>query len=172
MLRLRLAVQRPVQHCRPKKDACPDLHCLPLCRPQVYRELAPLGLQALILDAAVWLCADDAVTHQLDTLCFGNLDGGAGTAAHVRAVLEGAGATVQPGDKAVRLSLDEAFFMAHALGLLTVHDLAEGGAAVPLDTTVGLRGFRLCLLDARGACAGAWLALRRGMRRSWRAVPF
>lgn len=100
---------------------------------QVCRELRPRRLQGLLLDAAVWLCCDDEVVHSLDTLCFGNLDGGAGTAAHVRGLLEAAGAPVS-GDKAVRLSLDEAFFMAYALELLTVHDL-RGGAAVPLDTS-------------------------------------
>lgn len=122
------------------------LHC---CLPmQVCLELRPLALQALILDAAVWLVADDNVTHKLDTLCFGNLDGGGGTAAAVRAALEAGGAAVQPGDKAVRLSLDEAFFMVYAMGILTVHEAAEGneaaegsgggGAAVALDTTVRL----------------------------------
>lgn len=115
---------------------------------QVCLELRPLALQALILDAAVWLVADDNVTHKLDTLCFGNLDGGGGTAAAVRAALEAGGAAVQPGDKAVRLSLDEAFFMVYAMGILTVHEAAEGneaaegsgggGAAVALDTTVRL----------------------------------
>lgn len=51
--------------------------------------------------------------------------------------MQAAGAPVS-GDKAVRLSLDEAFFMAYALELLTVHDL-RGGAAVPLDTSVRAR---------------------------------
>lgn len=100
---------------------------------KVYGELKPRGLQALILDAAVWLCCDDGVAHQLDTLCLGNMDGGAGTAAHVRRLLEEAGHAVE-GDKAVRLSLDEAFFMAYALGILAVHDVVEGHA-VALDTT-------------------------------------
>lgn len=104
---------------------------------QVCRELRPRDLQALLLDAAVWLCCDDDTVYKLDTLCFGNLDGGAGTAAYVRRHLEAAGRPVQ-GDKAVRLSLDEAFFMAYALELLTVHDL-RGGAAVPLDTSVRAR---------------------------------
>lgn len=45
---------------------------------QVCRELQPRGLQALLLDAGVWLCCDDDTVHQLDTLCFGNLDGGTG----------------------------------------------------------------------------------------------
>lgn len=91
------------------------------------RELRPRDLQALLLDAAVWLCCDDDVVYKLDTLCFGNLDGGAGTAAYVRQHLEAAGRPVQ-GDKAVRLSLDEAFFMAFALGILTVHELEPAGS--------------------------------------------
>lgn len=91
------------------------------------RELRPRSLQALLLDAAAWLCCDDDTVHKLDTLCFGNLDGGAGTAAYVRQLLEAAGRPVH-GDKAVRLSLDEAFFMAYALGILTVHELAPLGS--------------------------------------------
>lgn len=97
---------------------------------QVCRELRPRDLQALLLDAAVWLCCDDDTVYKLDTLCFGNLDGGAGTAAYVRRHLEAAGRPVQ-GDKAVRLSLDEAFFMAYALGILTVHELAPSGRSAP-----------------------------------------
>lgn len=38
---------------------------------QVCRELRPLALQALLLDAAVWLCCDGDVCHKLDTLCLG-----------------------------------------------------------------------------------------------------
>lgn len=102
------------------------------------RELRPLGLQALLMDAAVWLVADDDVAYKLDTLCFGNVDGGAGTAAAVRAALQAGGAPCQPGERAVRLSLDEAFFMAYALGILAVHEAPEpggGGAAARLDDT-------------------------------------
>lgn len=95
---------------------------------QVCRELKPRNLQALLLDAAVWLCCDEDVAHKLDTLCFGNLDGGVGTAAYVRQVLEAAGQAVQ-GDRAVRLSLDEAFFMAYALEIMEVHEVPQGGAA-------------------------------------------
>jgi hypothetical protein len=83
------------------------------------------------------LCVDDDTVHKLDALCFGNLDGGGGTAEHVAALLTAAGAPVS-GSKAVRLSLDEAFFMAYALEMLTVFrpDPAQGGAAVRLDATV------------------------------------
>lgn len=115
------------------------------------RELKPRNLQALLLDAAVWLCCDEEVAHKLDTLCFGNLDGGVGTAAFVRQVLEGAGQAVQ-GDRAVRLSLDEAFFMAYALEILEVHELPQQGAAgagapaVALDITVG--GCKQCFVCA------------------------
>lgn len=118
------------------------------------RELKPRALQALLLDAAVWLCCDDDVVHKLDTLCFGNLDGGGGTAAHVRQALEAAGQAIGPGDKAVRLSLDEAFFMAYALDMLAVHDLVDG-AAVPLDTTVSGGGCaaRLAQRSMRSACS-------------------
>lgn len=97
-------------------------------------ELRPHNLQGLVLDASVWLCCDDKAVHLLDTLCFGNLDGGAGTAAYVRERLAAAGAPAL-GERAVRLSLDEAFFMAWALDLLAVHDLV-GGQAVALDSTV------------------------------------
>lgn len=105
------------------------------CCPQVYSELKPRNLQALILDAAVWMCCDEEVVHKLDTVCFGNVDGGSGTAAYVRERLEAAGQQIQ-GSKAVRLSVDEAFFMAYALEILAVHDLVDG-AAVAMDTTVG-----------------------------------
>jgi hypothetical protein len=120
----------------------------------VCRELKPRNLQALLLDAAVWLCCDEEVAHKLDTLCFGNLDGGVGTAAYVRQVLESAGQAVQ-GDRAVRLSLDEAFFMAYALEILEVHELPQQGAAgagataVALDITVG--GYMQCLFVLHGA---------------------
>lgn len=85
----------------------------------------------------------------------GNLDGGVGTAAHVRDVLAAAGAATS-GDRAVRLSLDEAFFMVHALNILTVHEEGPGGgAAVRLDTTVseaaGRREHMLCV--HRVACS-------------------
>ncbi len=88
---------------------------------ELYAELAPRRLRGLLLDGAVWLPVDDATCVILDALCFGNLDGGRGTAALVRAALAAAGAAQPPGEKAVRLSLDEAVFLAHALGLLTVH---------------------------------------------------
>lgn len=108
-------------------------HPTPTPAAQVCRELRPRDLQALLLDAAVWLCCDDEVVYKLDTLCFGNLDGGAGTAAYVRQHLEAAGRPVQ-GDKAVRLSLDEAFFMAYALGILTVHELGPACSGAPSST--------------------------------------
>ena len=133
---------------------CQSKCCPPLpptdCRQrlQVCRELKPRQLHALVMDAAVWLCCDDEVVHKLDTLCFGNSDGGPGTSAHVRGVLQAAGAPVA-GDKSVRLSLDEAFFMHYALGILEVHDEVEG-AAVALDTTVRCGGGRWACVQVRG----------------------
>lgn len=132
-------------------------HCQPVRPPspphpgQVCRELRPRDLQALLLDAAVWLCCDDDVVYKLDTLCFGNLDGGAGTAAYVRQHLEAAGRPVQ-GDKAVRLSLDEAFFMAYALGILTVHELEPAGSGAA-GSSAGGSGAVAGV--AAGAAAGA-----------------
>lgn len=104
---------------------------------QVIGQVKLRDLQAVLLDAAVWLCVDDDTVHKLDALCFGNLDGGGGTAEHVAALLSAAGAPVS-GSKAVRLSLDEAFFMAYVLEMVTVFrpDPAQGGAAVRLDATV------------------------------------
>jgi len=108
---------------------------------QLYAELKPRELQGVLLDAAVWVCAEDDVVHSLDCLCLGNLDGGTATADHVRDVLNAAGTSV-PGDKAVRLSLDEAFFMVYALGILVVHDVIDN-CAVKLD------------------CDGLWQRLQR-----------
>lgn len=83
----------------------------------------------------------------------GNLDGGVGTAAHVRGVLAAAGAATS-GDRAVRLSLDEAFYMVHALNILTVHEEAAcGGAAVRLDSTVRQGCCRERVLDGLLAAA-------------------
>jgi tRNA-intron lyase len=103
---------------------------------QLYEHLKTRDLRGVLLDAAVWICAEDDVVHKLDCLCLGNLDGGAETAEHVRKLLQaGAGETDVPGLKAVRLSLDEAFFMAYGLGCLKVHDVVDS-AAVKLDIHV------------------------------------
>lgn len=140
----------PAAHPPPLVATAHRLPLTPSSLLQVCRELKPRNLQALLLDAAVWLCCDEDVAHKLDTLCFGNLDGGVGTAAYVREVLEASGQAVQ-GDRAVRLSLDEAFFMAYALEIMEVHEVPHGGAAagaavgeaaaavaaVALDITVG-----------------------------------
>jgi tRNA splicing endonuclease len=109
-------------------------------------DLKSRGLSGLVLDAAVWLCVDEPTRHALDALCFGNLDGGAGTAAHVRALLESAGATVT-GNRCVRLSLDEACFMSHAFEALDVYAEASpssngGVSCVRLDPPALWR--RLC----------------------------
>ncbi|KAI7836749.1 hypothetical protein COHA_009387 [Chlorella ohadii] len=125
-----LGPERPREQRKMKRWRRRDLNTNLL---EVCRELRPRDLQALLLDAAVWLCCDDEVVYKLDTLCFGNLDGGAGTAAYVRQHLEAAGRPVQ-GDKAVRLSLDEAFFMAYALGILTVHELGPACSGAPSST--------------------------------------
>ena len=98
---------------------------------RLYSELKTRNLHGILLDAAVWICTENDVVHKLDCLCLGNLDGGAGTADHVRDLLLAAGISV-PGVKAVRLSIDEAFFMSYALGVLIVHDVVDG-AAVALD---------------------------------------
>ena len=99
---------------------------------QLYDELKSRNLQAVLLDAAVWICAEDDVVHKLDCLCLGNLDGGTGTAAHVSALLSALGKPVS-GVKCVRFSIDEAFFMSYALNCLVVHDEVDG-AAIELDT--------------------------------------
>jgi tRNA splicing endonuclease len=99
---------------------------------QLYGQLKPRNLHGVILDAAVYITVEDDIVHMLDCLCLGNLDGGSGTADHVRRLLHAAGVDI-PGDKAVRLSLDEAFFMAYALEVLIVHNEA-GDKAVRLDT--------------------------------------
>lgn len=115
----------------------------------------PHGLHALLLDGTCWVACDEAAVHSLNTLCLGNLDGGAGTAADVRQHLAAAGEAVA-GTAAVRLSLDEAFFMAHALRLLTVHDLVDG-RAVRLDATVRREGRMGGQRVHQGGAAGARL---------------
>ncbi|KAL6780161.1 TIE1 [Auxenochlorella protothecoides x Auxenochlorella symbiontica] len=102
---------------------------------EVIGTLAEPGLHGLLRDAVVWVCANDDEVHKLDTLCFGNLDGGPGTAAEVSSLI---GVELCPGANAVRLGLEEAFFLAHALGILSVHaelpPPSAGEAAPCLDT--------------------------------------
>lgn len=102
---------------------------------QLYDELKPRGLKGLIMGTAVYLCVEYDIVKKLDALCFGNLDGGSGTAQEVKQTIEGLGCVVS-GDMAVRISLDEAFFMAYGLGILTVYGHVEG-AVQKLDTDVG-----------------------------------
>lgn len=104
-----------------------------------YEDLQRRQLHGVLLGTTVYICTEPAVVHTLDCLCLGNLDGGAATAAHVRNLL--ATASVTPtGDRSVRLSIDEAFFMAHALRCLTVYD-EVGDKAVPLDDEALWRRF-------------------------------
>ena len=165
---------------------------------QVIEQLRTLGLRGLLLRGAVWVAASEGGARLLDTLCFGNLDGGTGTASYVRSALNGPsedgsnavgtaaaasnegeapgpageaaaqGAAAQDAaaacDQAVRLSVDEAFFLVHALSVLCVHDGEAGGpgpapelceevSAAPQQTSgrvlspLGLPG----LLPARGS---------------------
>lgn len=99
---------------------------------QLYKDIKRTNLQGVLLDAAVWLCAEDDTVQKLDYLCLGNLDGGSSTAVHVHGLLTAAG-NKSLGTKAVRLSIDEAFFMAYALNALQVYDVIDG-AAVCLNT--------------------------------------
>lgn len=98
---------------------------------QLYEALKARELHGILLDAAVWICAEDDVIHKLDCLCLGNLDGGSETANYVKDLLAAAKTDVK-GLKAVRLSLDEAFFMAYGLECLQVHDVIDC-ATVKLD---------------------------------------
>ena len=98
---------------------------------QLYEELKTRELHGILLDAAIWICAEDDVVHKLDCLCLGNLDGGSETAEYVKSLLAAAKTDVC-GLKAVRLSLDEAFFMAYGLGCLQIHDVVDD-VAVKLD---------------------------------------
>jgi hypothetical protein len=105
----------------------------------LYGDLKARNLHGVLIDSAVWMCAEDDVVHALDCLCLGNLDGGTAMADHVRCLLLASRHPQQiPGAKAVRLSLDEAFFMAFALQALTVHATIEGqgDAVTALDTDV------------------------------------
>lgn len=85
---------------------------------QVLDSFAPGGLHGVLKDSAVWLCPGEEAIKKLDTLCFGNLDGGPGTGAEITAAL---GSARCAGTQAVRLGLDEAFFLAYAVGLLKVY---------------------------------------------------
>jgi hypothetical protein len=124
---------------------------------ELYAELAPRRLRGLLIDGAVWLPVDDATCAILDALCLGNLDGGRGTAALARAALAAAGAEQPPGEKAVRLSLDEAVFLAHALGLLTVHagDARFAASAPPSLAAAGDNAADLAAADPAAAAAAA-----------------
>jgi hypothetical protein len=112
---------------------------------KLYSELRKKDLQAVLIDAAVWLCLDTQTTHMFDCLCLGNLDGGPGMAAHVTAALK-AGTKPVSGDRSVRLSLDEAFFLVHALGILKVHDIIDD-VAVELDELTLWRRLRAIRRD-------------------------
>jgi hypothetical protein len=114
-----------------KKKWAPPLNTNQL---QMAEQLKARRLGGLILGSAVWLCVDAEVVHVFDCMCIGNLDGGVGTAAHVRQRLEATGRTVE-GNMSVRLSVEEAFFMAYALGNLTVFD-EQDGKAVELECEV------------------------------------
>ena len=93
---------------------------------QVLDQFAQGGLHGVVKSSAVWLCPGEAAIQRLDTLCFGNLDGGAGTGGEVRAAL---GPERCSGTQAVRLGLEEAFFLLHAVGVLRVYPAPEGAQA-------------------------------------------
>lgn len=107
---------------------------------QLYAQLKARSLQGVLFDSAVWVCVEDDVVHILDCLCLGNLDGGNGTAEYISDLLRRAGNQTS-GKKAVRLSLDEAFFMSYALEILSVHEIVEEEAKL-LD--LGSLWQRLC----------------------------
>lgn len=102
---------------------------------EVYAQIQDANLNAVLIDAAVWLCIPEDVIRLLDSSCFGNLDGGIGMADHVRSILEQANVHVE-GVKAVRLSLDEAFFLHYGLRALTVFESPSSPSDAPklLDT--------------------------------------
>jgi tRNA-intron lyase len=104
---------------------------------QLFQQLRESKLRGVLLDAAVWVCVGDGMVHTLDCLCLGNLDGGGGTAAHVASLLGqdsalGMGGVGNDADgtsgltKAVRLSPEEAFFMAYGVECLDVFEVSTG----------------------------------------------
>jgi len=97
---------------------------------QLYSQLKSRDLQGVLVDTAVWICAEDNEVHVLDCLCLGNLDGGPGMAEYVADILLPCRGSTVPSRKAVRLSLDEAFFMTYALKILKVYDIVDGKAQV------------------------------------------
>ena len=101
----------------------------------LYEELQASSLSGCLLNTAVYIAVDDAIVHKLDCLCLGNLDGGSSTADYCNRLLQAAGVANANGPKAVRLSIDEAFFMHYALNCLTVYNVAiDGKTAVKLGT--------------------------------------
>lgn len=102
---------------------------------KVYSEIKSSRLTGVILDTAVWLCVPSEIVKMLDSACFGNLDGGSGTATFIKDSLKSVDVDIE-GDKAVRLSLDEAFFMHYALRCLTMYTAGAktGQPARLLDT--------------------------------------
>lgn len=86
----KLVEMRDGPHCsfpyrRSSKSTAPCSHWFEI--PQIVMQLEPCNLQGVLLGSAVWVCTDDATVGLLDALCFGNLDGGEGTAIHVHHLL-------------------------------------------------------------------------------------
>jgi len=102
---------------------------------KVYSEIKSARLSGVVFDTAVWLCVSSETVKKLDSACFGNLDGGNGTAIFIKDSLKDVDVEIE-GDKAVRLSLDEAFFMHYALRSLTLYTVRDkaGQPARLLDT--------------------------------------
>lgn len=93
------------------------------------------NVQGLIIDTAVWICAEPFVINSMDEACFGHLDGGAGTARFVKEKLAAIDVTVT-GHHTIRLALDEAFYMSYALNNLTVFDLVPNNNNDDTITTI------------------------------------
>lgn len=119
---------------------------------QVLDQFAQGGLHGVVKSGAVWLCPGEGAIQRLDTLCFGNLDGGAGTGGEVRAAL---GPERCSGSQAVRLGLEEAFFLRHAVGVLCVY-AAPVGAQVGEEAAADQEELRELTAEVRGGgeCVG------------------
>ena len=99
---------------------------------KIYTELKEIGLRGLLIDSAVWVSTSSCVVKKLDHACLGNLDGGHGMTAYINAKLKNLDDF--QGEKTVRLSLDEAFFIHYALGALDIYVLDKEQGVLGLDT--------------------------------------
>ena len=104
---------------------------------QMLQILAEMKLVA-VLDSSgsIWVSVSHRSAHLLDRCCTGQKDGGPETAFFIHAIIQSwTQSSEQGGDQetieepiAIRLSLEESFFLKHVLNALTVIQVCDGVA--------------------------------------------